>query len=104
MTVKIVFCTTPNTEISKEISRKLIEKKLAACVNILNNITSVYSWKNELCEDNENLLIIKTTENKFEELKNEILSIHPYELPEIIMIPAENGLKDYLNWVREQTN
>lgn len=103
MDTTIVFCTVSSKEEAKKIAYSLIEKKLAACANIVNDITSVYSWKNEICEDNEFLLIIKTREEKFEELKKEILSLHSYELPEIIMIPITTGLPEYLNWIKKQT-
>lgn len=60
-------------------------------------------WKGEICEDEEYLLVIKTRADKFEELKKEILSLHSYELPEIIMVDVIDGLPEYINWVKEQT-
>ncbi|MFX0069793.1 MAG: divalent-cation tolerance protein CutA [Candidatus Hermodarchaeota archaeon] len=100
----IFLVTVPNIEEGKKIGKYLVENKIAACVNIIHNIFSIYEWKNEIQEDNEHLLLIKTTENKIDVLINEVLKIHSYENPECIALKIENGSKKYLNWIREIVN
>ncbi|MEO0254526.1 MAG: divalent-cation tolerance protein CutA [candidate division WOR-3 bacterium] len=94
----IVFCTTPGKDKAYEISRKIIENKLAACVNYFK-VNSIFEWKGKIEEEEEYLLIIKTKEEKFEELENFIKKIHPYEVPEIIFFKIEKGNEDYLKWI-----
>lgn len=95
----IVLCTTPDYDCAKKIAQILVEKKLAACCNIIPGLTSVYSWKNKIQEDIESLLLIKSAKQKFELLKEEILLVHPYDLPEIISLDVSEGHKKYLEWV-----
>jgi periplasmic divalent cation tolerance protein len=99
----VVFCTISSKDEGKKIAKDLVQKKLAACVNIIEGLTSVYEWKNELCIENECLMIIKSRKDIFNELKKEIVSLHPYELPEIISIPVTDGLESYLNWINKNT-
>jgi periplasmic divalent cation tolerance protein len=96
---KIVLVTTAEDD-SAKIAEKLVEKQLAACVNILP-VRSIYSWKGKVEDDRENLLIIKTINSKIEELKKTIKEIHSYEVPECIVVSIENGLPDYLKWIAE---
>lgn len=103
MSYCVVVSTTPNTEEAKKIAHGLIKNKLAACTNIISGVTSVYSWKDEVCEDSECILFIKTQRSLFENVKNFIMENHSYELPEVIMLPVEAGLEGYLNWVKENT-
>ncbi|MFA6988845.1 MAG: divalent-cation tolerance protein CutA [Candidatus Gastranaerophilaceae bacterium] len=104
MTYGVILSTISNINQAKKIAKKLVEEKFAACVNIVPKIISVYSWQNELCEDEEVLMIIKTRQELFEQTKNCILSNHPYAVPEIIMLPVINGLESYLNWIKSETN
>lgn len=103
MSYCVVVSTTSNIDEAKKIAHGLVNNKLAACVNIIPNITSVYFWKNKVCEDSELVLFIKTQKNLFDKVKNFIVENHSYELPEVIMLPIENGLEGYLNWVKENT-
>lgn len=96
----IVFCTVPGKEKTYEISKKIIENKLAACVNFLK-VNSIFEWKGKIEEEEEYLLIIKTKDEKFEELENFIKKIHPYEVPEIIYFKIEKGNENYLKWINE---
>lgn len=80
-----------------------MEQGLAGCVNITSAITSVYRWEGKLQSSNELLLLIKTTGVKYPQLETLIRSLHPYELPEIIAVPVEQGLNEYLNWVEQCT-
>ncbi len=103
MTYCIINCTTANKEDAVNIAKQLVSKKLIACCNIIPSITSVYEWNNELCCDEECLMIIKTKTSLFGQVKEEIKKFHKYEVPEIICLPIINGNKDYLDWIEQQT-
>lgn len=103
MSYGLVYTLTDSQEEAKKIANALISEKLAACCNIINNITSVYEWKGEICEDPEFLIIAKTKKNLFEEVKHCIVKNHSYEMPAIIMLPVESGLEDFLKWIGETT-
>lgn len=95
----IALNTCPDEENAGKIARLLVENGLAACVNIVPAIQSVYRWQGKIEQDNEVLLIIKTRPDKFSQLEVLIRENHPYELPEIVAVPIETGLKEYLNWL-----
>jgi periplasmic divalent cation tolerance protein len=97
----ICFVTTSNLDEANKIAKALVSKKLAACVNIIDPIKSIYTWKKKLCEDKECLLIIKTKQILANKLKKEIKKLHSYEVPEIIALEIKNGLKSYLDWIDE---
>ena len=100
----IVFITAPSKEIGKEIASALVEGKLAACVNILGPINSIYTWEGKICDDEEVLLIAKSRLGLFEShLIPAVKAIHPYEIPEIIALPVTMGLHSYLDWVLGET-
>ena len=95
----VVFCTTPDFDCAQNIAQSLVEKNIAACCNIVPGLTSVYSWDNKVQQDNEVLLIIKSVQENFETLKNEIGLLHPYEVPEIISLDIKESSKEYLDWI-----
>ncbi len=97
----IVFCTTPGKDSAEKIARSLVEKRLAACANIVDNITSIYRWKGEICRDDEAMLLIKTTADAYEALEKEIKARHPYDTPEIVALPLLKGSAEYLKWIGE---
>ena len=97
----IALNTCPDEEIAGKIAKLLVEHQLAACVNILPAIKSVYRWQGKIEQDNEVLLIIKTHKDVFSRLEILIRDNHPYELPEIVAVPIDTGLKQYLNWMDE---
>jgi len=99
----ITLCTCPNQAIAEEIASSLIEQEIAACINIIPTVTSLYKWQGKLEKDNEALMLIKTDQSRYRDLEQAIISIHPYELPEIIAVPVEQGLAGYLNWVAQCT-
>ncbi len=99
MGVLLTFCTCPDTESADAIATALVEQRLAACVNILPGLTSVYQWDGKIQHDAEVLLLIKTTEQQIETLTARVHEMHPYELPEIIAVPVTRGLPQYLKWV-----
>lgn len=100
----IAYSTAPNETIANEIVHYLINAKLAACVNLIPQVKSIYHWNNEIIEDNEILMIIKSEESKQQKLIDTLVEIHPYDTPEVIIIPIENGFKGYLNWVHTSLN
>ena len=99
----LVLSTFPASISVKDIAEILVNEKLAACVNIIPEVQSVFRWENKVDNAPENILIIKTTLNLYDILESRIKELHPYELPEIIAVPIERGLTEYLNWVSENT-
>lgn len=96
----IVFTTVSSAKEAEALAHKLVESKLAACVQILPPMISVYSWKDEIEKDSEILLLIKTLPEKYDELEKFISENHPYEVPEIVAIQAEKVSESYLGWLR----
>ncbi|OGH99230.1 MAG: hypothetical protein A2287_02695 [Candidatus Melainabacteria bacterium RIFOXYA12_FULL_32_12] len=99
----VILVTSSSLEESKKIAHSLVEDKLAACVNIIPKIISVYSWQEKINEDEEYLLIIKTRRCLFKTIKQRVIDLHSYELPEVIMLPIKKGHKDYLKWIQKET-
>lgn len=98
--VLLCYCTCPNAASAQHLAEALVNESLAACVNRLPGIQSTYRWKGNVTTDTEELLLIKTTSSRFEALKERVLALHPYELPELIAVPVERGHVAYLEWVR----
>ena len=100
MTDKIVVLSTcASSEEAERIARTLVEKKLAACVNILPAVRSIYRWKGAIEDDQETLLLIKTSRALFGDLRVEIQKHHSYEVPEVIAVPIVDGSEGYLEWL-----
>lgn len=97
----IFLVTVPNIEEGKKIAKVLVECKLAACVNIIHNILSIYRWKGEIEESKEHLLLIKTIEKNKEHIIKKINEFHSYETPECIGFKIDIGSEKYLNWIDE---
>ncbi|XP_031618150.1 protein CutA homolog [Contarinia nasturtii] len=95
----ICYVTTPNEESAKKLARDLVTLKLAACVNILPNIQSIYQWEGKINEDLELLLMIKTNTELVEELSTYVRENHPYSVAEVISVKIENGNPPYLDWI-----
>jgi len=100
---RIVLTTAGSPEEAEKIARALVERRLAACVNIVPQIQSVYRWKDKIEQETEWLLIIKTKGNVFESVADAIKELHSYELPECVMLEVDSGSERYLNWIRENT-
>ncbi|KAB0358998.1 hypothetical protein FD754_003154 [Muntiacus muntjak] len=101
--VSAAFVTCPNEKVAKEIARAVVEKRLAACVNLVPQITSIYEWKGKIEEDSEVLMMIKTQSSLVPALTDFVRSVHPYEVAEVIALPVEQGNSPYLQWVRQVT-
>jgi periplasmic divalent cation tolerance protein len=99
----VVLVTCGGMETAEKISKALIEKRLAACVNIISGVRSLYRWEGKVQDDNEWLMLIKTREECFEELKALVLDLHPYEVPEIVSLPIGKGHQEYLAWIERET-
>lgn len=97
----VVLITVPKGE-GKRIARAIVESRLAACVNIVTGLTSIYWWKGSIEEDEEELLILKTRTDIVKKLIDEVKKIHPYTVPEIIALPIVDGNPDYLKWVDDE--
>jgi len=98
----MIIATVPNKETARKIAKLLVEKQLAACVQMLP-IESIYTWQGQIYDEAEIALLIKSRTALFDEIKSAIKENHHFEVPEIIQIPITNGLPDYLNWIKENT-
>jgi periplasmic divalent cation tolerance protein len=99
----IVLATCGSKEEAAAIARALVESRLAACVNVVSGLESTYRWKGAVETAAEWLLLIKTTRSLFAPLAEKIRSLHSYEVPEIVALPAVEGLEAYLNWIADST-
>ncbi|MEM8844975.1 MAG: divalent-cation tolerance protein CutA [Pseudomonadota bacterium] len=99
----VVITTLPNPKDAKMLAHQVIERRLAACCNIIPSITSIYRWKGELIEDQECLLEIKTVKGRYSKLDNLIHQLHPYDLPMVVSLPI-TGSNQYISWIQEQTS
>jgi periplasmic divalent cation tolerance protein len=87
--------------VGRDVARALLEQQLAACVNVIPSIDSLYTWEGEIRSDEEVLLMVKTTAAAFDALATVVRDVHPYEVPEIIALPIVAGTRDYLDWIDE---
>ena len=105
MSERVVTLTTVATaEDAERIARSLVERRLAACVNVVPGVVSVYRWKGEVCRDEERLLVIKTRGDRLEALREALVGLHPYELPELVAVPIAAGHEPYLAWLDESVS
>lgn len=98
----LVYVTTANLDEARKIGRKLVEKRLVACANIVPKIDSIYWWKGEVCQEEEALIFLKTTSEKVEGVIKAIKELHSYEVPAIVAIEISTGNPDYLRWISEE--
>lgn len=103
MKLVVIYCTVPNKQDATTIAKVLVTQRLAACVNIIEKVQSYFSWHNEICEEKELLLIIKTKRILFDKVKIAIKLIHPYNVPEIIALPIEEASEEYVEWISTET-
>ena len=96
---QLVLCTCPDEQTAINIAENLVAQRLAACVNVLPSVYSVYHWQDNVESAQENMMLIKTLADKYASLEKVITSLHPYEVPEIIALDINSGLPEYLNWL-----
>jgi len=103
-TYQLILNTCPDMETAEALATQLVDNGLAACVNILPGIRSVYCWQNQRHIDSEQLLLIKACATAYADIEAIIREHHPYELPEVIVIPIDKGLPEYLDWIDQQSH
>jgi len=101
--VLMVLTNTPDVDVARKIAADLLDKKLAACINIVSGCESHYTWNGKREQASEVQVQIKTTVSRYSEIEASIRALHPYELPEVIAIPVARGSHDYLAWIAEET-
>ena len=101
--VLVVLCTCPDAATARQLAGAIVEEQLAACVNILPEIRSIYRWQDEVQDDGEALMVMKTTQGAYAKLERWLLEHHPYEVPELLALPVIAGSTDYLGWVMSGT-
>jgi periplasmic divalent cation tolerance protein len=99
----VVLVTTPSAERAAEIARAVVGERLAACGNVVPGLRSIYRWEGKVQEDEEALLVLKTTRGRFEALRDRVLALHPYEVPEVLALSVEAGSARYLAWIAGET-
>ena len=99
----LIYNTVPNEETAQKIAEELVGRQLAACVSMVPGLRSVYRWQGKVEQATEVCLMIKTTVERLEALQAELLSLHPYTVPEIIAVPITGGLPAYLQWIVDET-
>ena len=97
--VRLALSTAPDAETGARIARALVEERLAACVNLVPGIRSLYRWQGAIQDDTEVMLVIKTRHDRVDALADRLRALHPYEVPELLALPVEAGLAPYLDWV-----
>lgn len=99
--VVVALTTVGKAADAERVARALVERRLAACVNVVPGVVSTYRWKGEVERDDEHLLVVKTRADRVAALREALVTLHPYELPELVVLPVEAGHAPYLDWVRE---
>ena len=99
--MRVIFCTTP-VEMADAMAETLVEARVAACASVIPSVRSIYRWKGKVEKEEEALLVIKTTAERVDDCIDRIRRAHPYDVPEAIALPIEEGLPEYLQWLVEQ--
>jgi periplasmic divalent cation tolerance protein len=102
MPALVLLSTFPSAERAAEVAKILVEERLAACVNLVSGIRSIYRWQGKVSDDSEALAVIKTTQERYEALTARLLALHPYEVPELVALPVIAGHVPYLTWLGDQ--
>ncbi len=99
----LVITTLPNADAAAELAKNVVGERLAACANLIPALRSIYKWQGKVQDENEVLVLFKTRQEHYENLKSRILELHPYEVPEVLAIPVEQGYAAYLDWLAAET-
>ena len=102
-TAHIALSTAPNELVARELVRTLVNERIVACGNIVPGVQSIYRWQGEVQEDSEVLIVFKTTAGAWPRLQQRLPELHPYETPELVLLPITDGLGKYMRWVSEST-
>ncbi len=98
--VVVALSTVPSAAVGRKIARALVREGLCACVNLVPGVRSIYRWKGKVCDDREQLLVMKLPSSKLKALAKRLPELHPYEVPELVTLPVVGGHAPYLAWVR----
>lgn len=99
--VRVVLVTGPDLETLREIASTLLEERLIACANLGAGVVSLFRWKGDVQSEQEAIGVLKTTADRIEALRERFLELHPYEVPEFLVLPVSEGSRDYVDWVAE---
>jgi len=97
-----VVTTVPDVLVSERLATRLVEERLAACANIVPSVTSIYRWEGSVQRDDEVLVVFKTAEDRVADLRDRIVELHPYDVPEVLALRVVDGSEEYLQWVRDE--
>jgi periplasmic divalent cation tolerance protein len=100
--IRTVLVTAPGMEAGERLGRAMVEERRAACANVVPGVVSLYRWEGAVQRDEEALLILKTTAARVEGLRERLVALHPYDVPEVLVLPVVEGHTPYLEWVREE--
>ena len=100
----IALSTVGSAEDAERVARTLVERRLAACVNVVPGVVSHYRWKGEICRDEERLLVIKTRAERLDALRAAFVELHPYEVPELVVLEISAGNQPYLEWLDDSVS
>lgn len=100
--VTAVVTTAPDASVAGSLAARIVEERLAACANVVPGVTSIFRWEGEVQREDEVLVVFKTTEAGYAALRDRIVSLHPYDVPEVLAFPVSNGSDDYLRWVERE--
>jgi len=95
----VVLVTAPGAEEAARLARTLVEEKLVACGNVVPAVRSIYRWEGKVCDEQEALLVLKAPAKRFPELRDRILALHPYQVPEVVALRIEDGSEKYIDWI-----
>ncbi len=101
---RVVLVSAPSDEVADALARTLVTDRLVACANVVPGIRSVYRWSGEIQVDDEVLLVLKTRADRVDALRSRVVSLHPYEVPEFVVLPIVAGLESYLGWLRAEVD
>lgn len=99
---RLVLVTAPSDDVGLDLARTVVHEGLAACVNLVPGVRSVYRWQGSVEESGEVLLVLKTRADRVDTLRDRVVSLHPYDVPEFLVVPVEGGLDRYLDWIRRE--
>lgn len=100
---RVVLVTAPDMDTAERLAARLVEERLAACANIVPGIVSIYRWDEQVQRDDEVLIVLKTEQGRVEEVRERVVTLHPYDVPEVVVLPVSEGHAPYLEWLTRST-